>query len=96
MRGLQPRREVQTKSVSRSATSKVSLTLPIVILLNPKSAIKGPVLDRFADVFARDLVARLEISDGARNFQDTVVSASAQIHAQRSLARFRSCRRSAR
>jgi hypothetical protein len=51
----------------------------MVVHLDPKSAIESPILDRFADMFAGDLITRLQIGDRARHFQDPVVSASAQI-----------------
>ena len=35
---------------------------------NPKGAIESPVLDRFADMFGGDFIARLEIGDRARHF----------------------------
>ena len=46
---------------------------------NPESAIESPILDRLADVLGRDLRFSVEISDGARDFQDPIVSAGAEI-----------------
>ena len=47
--------------------------------LNPKRPIERPVLDRFTYVLGGYVVARLQISDGARHFQNAVVSARAEI-----------------
>ena len=46
---------------------------------NPKRAIKGPVLDGFADVLGRDLAFLVEIRDRSRDFEDTIVGAGAEI-----------------
>jgi len=47
--------------------------------LNPKSAIEGAILDRFADMFRGDGVGGGEVGDGAGDFQDAVVGAGAQV-----------------
>src|SRR5213592_353931 len=46
---------------------------------HPKCAIEGTILDGFADVLGRDLRFSVEISDGARDFQDPIVGAGAEI-----------------
>ena len=45
--------------------------------LDPERAVEGPILNCFAYVFWRDLSLTIEIGDGSRNFQDSVVRASA-------------------
>ena len=58
--------------------------------LDPERAVKGPILDRFAHVLRRDVDLAtgrvrptgglvIEIGDGARDFQDAVVGAGAEI-----------------
>jgi hypothetical protein len=48
-------------------------------LLNPKGAIEGAVLDGFADVLGGDGVGSVEIGDRARDLEDTVVGAGAEV-----------------
>jgi hypothetical protein len=47
------------------AVSKTGSISRSEVRLHPKSAIKGPILDRFAHVFGVDLVAQLQIGNGA-------------------------------
>ena len=45
--------------------------------LDPERAVKCAILNRFAHMLRRDLSLAIEIGDGARNFQNPVVSAGA-------------------
>ena len=47
--------------------------------LHPERPIERPILNRFAHMLRRDLSLAIEISDSARNFQDPIISAGAQI-----------------
>ena len=44
--------------------------------LNPKRAIERAVLNRFAHVLRRDVDLVVQIGNGARDFQDAIVSAA--------------------
>ena len=48
-------------------------------LSRPQLAIERTILNRFGDVLARDVLRAGQIRDGARDFQDAVVSSRAQI-----------------
>ena len=48
-------------------------------LLDPERSIKGAILDRFAHVLGCDRFGALEVGDRARDFQDAIVGAGAQI-----------------
>ena len=50
-----------------------------VVLLNPERAIEGPILDRFANVLGCDIGLAVEIGDCARDFQNTIISARAEV-----------------
>ena len=47
--------------------------------LNPKRPVEGAILDRFADVLGCDIGLAVEIGDRARDFQDPIVSAGAEV-----------------
>ena len=49
-------------------------------MLHPKLAIKRAELDGFGNVIACDLVGVCKVGDGASDFEDAIVSASAQVH----------------
>ncbi len=48
-------------------------------LSRPQISVEGAVLDRFGDVVRADLLLRVEIGDGPRDFQYPVISARAEI-----------------
>src|SRR5439155_15844764 len=50
-------------------------------MLRPVATVEGPVLDGFGDVRGADGLGTLEVGDGARDFQNTVVGAGAQTQA---------------
>ena len=49
------------------------------VQLDPERSIEGPILDRFAHVLWQDVDLIVQVGDGARNFQDSIVSARAQV-----------------
>ena len=73
----------RTQSAVRSTNPCETTTQSCGILkpLRPVGAVEGAVLDGFARVFGREGRGALEVGDGARNFQDAIVSAGGKAEA---------------